>query len=529
MMSEEFDPKAAPAYYQTAADLPAWVSSPGGQHPGVFPFLRGIHPRMYTERPWRMRQYAGFGTAAETNQRWKRLLEQGQHGVSCAFDLPTQLGLDSDDPRAAADAGRLGVAISTLEDFVELFDGIPLHTTAATFNVNASAAVVYAMLLETLERQGVDPAALTGTLSNDPLIEFIARGLWGLPPVGALRLMADTFEYSLAHTPSFYPINLRATLVYEAGGSATQELAFGLACARAYLDGLRERGADMEQVTARFSFLHFADTNLLEEAAKFRAARMLWADEVRERYGVRGESGQRLRFTAAIGNFNLRAQIPELNLVRTSLGALGAVLGGCQAMLVAGLDEAFEIPSERSSLLGLYTQQVIALESRVTGVVDPLGGSYYLESTTERIRGEVLELLETVERQGGAIAAIERGALQRAIGDAAYRFQLAEESGLRPVVGVNTPGSERPHDPEFALHVHDAGHAAGQRRRLDRTRRERDAGAVKRALEQLAVVLASPENCIPAIREVVRRGGTLGEVTAVCVQRYGEYREPVEV
>jgi methylmalonyl-CoA mutase N-terminal domain/subunit len=512
--------------YKTIQDLPEWTKTTGGQQPGEFPFVRGIHPKLYTERLWRMRQYAGFGTPGDTNAKWKGLLEHGQDGVSCAFDLPTQLGYDSDDSAARSEAGRLGVAIDSLADFVALFDGIPLDSTGATFNVNASAAVIYAMLLEAADQQGVEPARLTGSLSNDPLMEFIARGLWRLPPAGSMRLMADVFAHAIEHAPGFYPINLRGTLVYEAGGTSLQELGFALACAQEYLDAVAARGVDMDAATAHFSFLFFSDSNFLEEAAKFRAARMLWAEMVKERYGVLSPSGQKLRFTAAVGNFNLRAQIPELNLVRNTLGALGAVLGGCQGMLVAGMDEAFEIPSEYASLLGLYTQQVIAHESRVTGTVDPLGGSYHVESTTDQIMDGVRRIMSDLDRSGGAIRAIEDGELQGAISESAYAYQLDEETGRRVVVGVNTPGSQPPSDPEFALHEHDDAALSVQRSQLLAHRRDRDGSAVTTTLAALDDVLSGDTNSIDAIRAAVRAGATMGEVMTVCVGRYGEFREP---
>lgn len=514
-----------PAYF-TAADLPEWAGSSHAQRPGEFPFMRGIHHEMYRERLWRMRQYAGFGSPTDTNARWRELIARGQHGVSCAFDLPTQLGLDSDDPTAADDAGRLGVAIDTLDDFVALFDGIPLAETAATFNINASAAVIYALLLETASEQGAPLQSLTGTLSNDPLIEFVARGLWRLPPAGAMRLMADVYAYSLEHTPSFYPVNLRGTLVYEAGGSVIHEFAFAFACATAYLDALRDRNVDMEMATARFSYLFFSDSNFLEEACAFRAARVLWAQLVRDRYGVEAPSGQRLRFSAAVGNFNLRAQLPELNLVRNTLGALGAVLGGCQAMLVAGMDEAWEIPSEYSSLLGLYTQQVVAYESHLPDVVDPLGGSYYVEWLTDKLLTEMRALLDEIDASGGAISAIESGFMQRLITDTAYEYQLAEEKGERLVVGVNTPGSPPPADPDFLLHEHDPTSARRKAAALRGHREIRDQHVVERRLQQLSVTLAGTDNAIPAMRSALRAGATVGEIMTVCVSVFGEYVEP---
>ncbi|MDO8211107.1 methylmalonyl-CoA mutase family protein [Conexibacter sp. CPCC 206217] len=514
--------RATRAFY-TAEDVDPAAAA---ERPGSFPFRRGIHPEMYRERLWRMRQYAGFGTPEDTNERWKQLIAKGQHGISAAFDLPTQLGLDSDDPRANDDAGRLGVAVDTLDDVIAMFDGIPLGETAATFNINAAAPVMFALLLETADAQGVPLDRLTGTLSNDPLIEFVARGLWRVPPAGAMRLMADTYAYALRHTPSYYPVNLRGTLVYEAGGSVIHEFAFAFACACACLDALRERDVDMEVATARFSFLFFADSNLLEEACAFRAARVLWAELVRDRYGVEAPSGQRLRFSAAIGNFNLRAQYPELNLVRNTLGALGAVLGGCQAMLVAGMDEAFEIPSEYSSLLGLYTQQVIAYESKLPEVVDPLGGSYYVEATTDRLLAEMRATLAEVDEAGGAIAAIEDGLMQRAITDAAYSYQLEEESGQRMVVGVNTPGSPPLADPDFDLHEHDNTMGARKRAALAAHRAARPAALVQQRLDELTAALDGDGDTIDPMRLALRAGATVGEIMDRCVVRYGEYAEP---
>jgi methylmalonyl-CoA mutase N-terminal domain/subunit len=511
--------------FYTAADLPEWARDGELPAPGEFPFLRGIHPEMYRERLWRMRQYAGFGTAKEANERWKALIASGQHGISCAFDLPTQLGLDSDDPVAAEDAGRLGVAVDTLDDFIALFDGIPLDQTATTFNINASAPVIYAMLLEAADHQGVPADRLTGTLSNDPLIEFIARGLWSLPPEGALRLMGDAFAHSLQVSPSFYPMNLRATLVYEAGGSVAHEFGFGMACAQGYMDELAGRGLDMGAVASRLSFLLFSDSNFLEEACAFRAARKLWAEMIEQRYGVTNRSAQKLRFSVAVGNFNLRAQLPELNLVRNTLGALGGILGGCQAMLVAGMDEAFAIPSEYSSLLGLYTQQVIAYESKLTDVVDPLGGSYYVEATTDKLLRAMREVMNRVEEEGGILAAIEAGMPQREINDAAYRYQLEEEEGKRLVVGVNTPGSPPPEDPSFELHEHDDSAMVAKRKALAAHRAQRDAAAWEAGMGEVERTLDSSDDLIPAMRAALRAGATIGEIMHACTARYGAYHE----
>jgi methylmalonyl-CoA mutase N-terminal domain/subunit len=330
-------------------------------------------------------------------------------------------------------------------------------------------------------------------------------------------------------TPRFYPMNLRATLVYEAGGTSVQEIGFGFACAQAYLDQLVARGADLAKAAARVSFLLFGDTNLLEEACKFRAARMTWAQLLHHRYGVTDPSAQHMRFTVAVGNYNLRAQLPELNLVRNALGALGGVLGGCQGMLVAGMDEAFEIPSEKNSLLGLYTQQVIAYESGVAQTVDPLGGSYYVEATTERLRREITGVMAEIDEAGGAVVAIENGLLQHRIADSAYAVQMAEESGQKLVVGVNTPGSTAAADPDFELHEADSGWADAKRQELARFRHGRDGAAVAEQLSRLRDGVVGQENLVDPIRAALRDGVSVGEIMAVLIGHYGEFEEPIEL
>lgn len=491
---------------------------------GQFPFTRGVHHEMYRTRPWRMRQYAGYGTATETIARWQTLLKQGQHGISCAFDLATQLGLDSDDPEARPEVGRLGVAVDTLDDMEGLFRELPLDKIAATFNINAPSAIIYALFLATARQQGIDLTKVSGTLSNDPLVEFIARGLWRVPPREALRLFADTFETSLVNTPNFYPINIRGCLFYEAGASDVQEIAFGLSCAKAYLRTLVDRGLDVDSVGKRFSFMMFADHNLLEQAAKFRAARRMWAHIVRDEFGATDPSAMKFRVTAPVGSYNFKIQQPQLNIVRGAYGALAAVLGGCQAMLVAGYDEAFEIPTEHAALLALRTQQILAEESGVTKTVDPLGGSYYVESLTDEMEARAGELIAEIDDVGGIVPAIERGMPQRLIADTAFHIEQSIEDGTKRVVGVNCYTVDE-EEPPPVLHKTDNAARDRQLATLAEHRRRRDAAATDTALQALREACGTDQNLTEPLIAAAESGATLGEMMTALVDRFGEYRE----
>lgn len=492
---------------------------------GEFPFTRGIHPEMYRTRPWRMRQYAGYGTASETVARWQTLLREGQNGISCAFDLPTQLGMDSDHPEARPEVGRLGVAVDSLDDMKELFRQFPLDQVAATFNINAPAAVIYALFLATARDQGVDLSNVTGTLSNDPLVEFIARGLWRVPPREAMRLFADTFAASLASTPNFYPINIRGCLFYEAGASDVQEIAFVLSCAKAYMRTLLERGLDVNDVGKRFSFMMFADHNLLEQAAKFRAARRMWARICRDEFGATSPSAMKFRVTAPVGSYNFKIQQPELNIVRGAYGALAAVLGGCQAMLVAGYDEAYDIPTEHAALLALRTQQILAEETGVTKTVDPLGGSYYVESITAELEVRAGELIAQIDDMGGIVEAIERGFPQRAIADTAFSTERDVESGRKRVVGVNCFTVDEDTESRMRLHEADITSRTRTLDSLQRQRTERSAEAMAGALAALATAAKGDDNLIEPLVGAAESGATLGEMMDVLVAQFGEYVE----
>jgi methylmalonyl-CoA mutase N-terminal domain/subunit len=504
---------------------PADVTVPP-EGPSEFPFTRGVHPQMYRTRPWRMRQYAGYGGADETVARWQTLIREGQNGISCAFDLPTQLGMDSDDPEALPEVGRLGVAVDTLADMEALFATLPLDQVAATFNINAPSAIIYALFLATARHQGADLSKVSGTLSNDPLVEFIARGLWRVPPRAALRLFADTFEASLQNTPNFYPVNIRGCLFYEAGASDTQEIAFVLSCAKEYLRTLVDRGLDVNVVGRRLSFMMFADHNLLEQAAKFRAARRLWAHICRDEFGATDPSAMKFRVTAPVGSYNFKLQQPELNIIRGAYGALAAVLGGCQAMLVAGYDEAYDIPSEHAALLALRTQQILAEETGVTKTVDPLGGSYYVEWLTAQMEERAVELIAKIDEMGGMVTAIERGFPQKAIADTAFATELAVESGTKRVVGVNCYQVEDDDTTErMRLHEVDETARTRQLTALAAHRQHRDPAAVQAALSRLARDTAGDGNLTEPLVDAATNGATIGEMMQTLVARFGEYRE----
>jgi len=491
--------------------------------PGQYPFTRHVYPTGYRDRTWVMRLYAGYGTAEDTNERWKFLLDRGNMGVSCAFDLPTQLGLDSDDPKALAEIGRVGVAIDTLRDFEILFDGIPLEKVSVSLNINAPLHAIFAMLLCVAEKQGVEPGKLTGTLSNDILTEYIARGMWSFPPAPSLRLMADVAEYSVKNVPGLYPFNVRGILLHEAGADPAHEMGITFAIARRYMDTLLERGLEPDDFAHRVSFFFAQGLHLFEEAAKYRAARRLWARIMRDDYKARNTKSMFLRFTSTVGGSWYRAVDPELNLIRGACGALGAVLGGTQAMLMPALDEPFSIPTERTAALALKTQQILAEETDVTYAVDPLAGSYFVEHMTDRIEEKIVEVMERIASEGGVIRGIETGVIKGWLQHRAYRIKAEEDRGERVVVGVNKhPGIAR----KIELHRHDPEIAKRQIGRLEEVRSKRDAGRVKRELERVREAAGSDENLIPHLMGAVREYASLGELTGVLKDVYGSFREP---
>ena len=511
----------------TPRDVAGLDPDRGLGRPGEFPFTRGVYPTMYRGRLWTMRQYAGYGTAAESNRRFHYLLEQGQTGLSVAFDLPTQIGLDSDHAQARGEVGRAGVAIDSLEDMEELFAGIPLERVSTSMTINATAATLLALYVAVAKRRGVDPRKLSGTVQNDILKEYMARGTYIYPPRPALRLVTDIFAYCRQELPEWNTISISGYHIREAGSTAVQEVAFTLANGLTYVQAAVERGLSVDEFAPRLSFFFNAHSNFLEEVAKFRAARRLWARLLRERYQPADERSLLLRFHAQTAGSTLTAQQPDVNVVRTALEALAAVLGGCQSLHCNAKDEALGLPTEEAALLALRTQQVIAHESGVADTADPLGGAYFIESLTEEIERRAREYLERIEKLGGMLAAIEKGWVQREIQQAAYEFQRAVERGEQVVVGVNRYTAAQDNsvptlriDPEIER---------AQIERLRRLRQRRQAARVQAALARVEEVARGTENLLPPILEAVEAYATVGEIADALRRVFGEYKESVVV
>jgi len=511
----------------TAEDLNGFDPVRDLGFPGEFPFTRGTQPTMYRGRFWTMRQYAGFGTAEESNQRYRYLLDQGQTGLSVAFDLPTQIGYDSDDPMAAGEVGKVGVAIDSIEDMLTLFDGIPLDHVTTSMTINATAAVLLAMYVAVGKHQGVGPAQLGGTVQNDILKEYIARGTYIYPPQPSMRLITDVFAYCKDTVPQWNTISISGYHMREAGCTAAQEIAFTLADGIAYVDAALAAGLDIDEFAGRLSFFFACHNNFLEEVAKFRAARRLWAKIVRDRFGAKSARSQILRFHTQTGGATLTAQQPENNIVRTAIQALAAVLGGTQSLHTNSMDEALALPSERAVQIALRTQQVIAYESGVGDVVDPLGGSYLVEDLTNRLEAEAAEYIKTIDGFGGALAAIERGFQQKEIQEAAYRYQLQVESKDRVIVGVNDFLAQGEAAPDL-LRV-DPSLGRRQVEQLRGLRARRDNGAVESALDRLQRAAEGTENLVPIMVDCVERRATLGEISHRLRRVWGEQRETLVI
>ncbi|HEY8530833.1 MAG TPA: methylmalonyl-CoA mutase family protein, partial [Limnochorda sp.] len=491
--------------------------------PGEYPFTRGIHTNMYRGRLWTMRQFAGFGTAAETNARFKYLLEQGQTGLSVAFDMPTLLGYDSDHPRSLGEVGREGVAIDSLADMETLFAGIPLDQVSTSMTINGPAAIIWAMYLVTAEKQGMPLESLRGTIQNDILKEYIAQKEWIFPPEPSVKLVVDTIEFATQRVPQWNPISISGYHIREAGSTAAQELAFTLADGFHYVEACLQRGLDIDRFAPRLSFFFNSHIDFFEEIAKFRAARRIWARAMRERYGARDPRSWRLRFHTQTAGCSLTAQQPEVNLIRTAYEALAAVLGGTQSLHTNSLDEVYCLPTERAVTLALRTQQVLAYETGVANFVDPLGGSYLVEALTDRLEAEAEAYFRRIEAMGGVIAGIRNGFFQKEIADAAYRYQREVEEGRRIVVGVNAfrQGDETP--PEIFRIRPDVERE--QVERLRRLRAQRDNQAVARELARLREAARAGENLMPYLMDAVRSYATLGEMADTLRDVFGEYQE----
>ncbi len=492
-----------------------------GEQPGEFPYTRGPYPDMYRGRPWTIRQYAGFGSAEETNARFRYLLERGQTGLSVAFDLPTQLGYDSDDPHALGEVGRTGVAIDSIEDMRLLLDGIPLGEVSTSMTINAPASLLLLLYELVAEEQGVPGSALRGTVQNDILKEYIARGNYIYPPRPSMRLTTDLFAYAAERIPKWNTISISGYHIREAGSTAVQELAFTLANGIAYAEAAVAAGLSPDEFGARLSFFFNAHNHFFQEVAKFRAARRLWATIMRDRFGATNPKALALRFHAQTGGSTLTAQQPESNIVRVAVQALSAVAGGAQSLHTNAYDEALALPTERSARIALRTQQILAAEAGATDTADPLGGSYFIEALTDELEERARELIERIDELGGAVAAIEQGFVQREIEEAAFRWNEQVESGERVIVGVNRFSEHE----EEAVELHRLDPEI-ERRQLERTARvrgERNAEEAERALAEVRRVAAGPENLLPPMREALRARVTVGEISNALRDEFGTY------
>ncbi len=512
-----------PASFSCPDDLKEWDPSRDLGRPGEFPYTRGIYPTMYTGRLWTMRQYAGFGTATESNRRYRYLLEQGVSGLSVAFDLPTQMGYDSDHPLAAGEVGRVGVAIDTIEDMADLFDDIPLDRVSTSMTINATAIILLAMYVAVARRKGVALRSLSGTIQNDILKEYLARGTYIYPPRASLRIVTDIFAYGERTLPNWHTISISGYHIREAGATAVQEIAFTFANAIAYIQAALNAGLDINALGQRLSFFFASHNNFLEEIAKFRSARRLWARLMRDRFGATAPGAQQLRFHTQTAGSTLTVQQPNNNIVRVALQALAAVLGGTQSLHCNGRDEALGLPTEQSAQLALRTQQIIASEAGVINTVDPVGGSYAIEQLTNEIEHGAVNLIARIDAHGGTLRAIETGMIQREIQNTAYVTQQAVDRGQQTVVGVNhfvsnehTSIETSKIDPNF------------ERRQIHRVRAIRTSRNVTRwqsALDQVSSAARSQTNLVEPVIAAVEAHSTLGEISDVLRSVFGEYRD----
>ena len=509
----------------TPADVEADFSRDIG-FPGEFPYTRGVYPTMYLGKPWTMRQYAGFGSAAETNERFKFLLDQGQTGLSVAFDLPTQIGCDSDDEDVDVEVGRLGVTIDTLRDMEQVFDGIPLDRISTSFTINSTAAIILSMYIAVAEQQGVPPEKLRGTLQNDLLKEYVARGTYIFPPAPSIRLVTDIIQYCARNVPKFNPISICGYHMRDAGCGAVNELAFTFGNAIEYVNGVLARGMDIDDFAPRLSFMFATNNDFFEEIAKYRAARRLWARIVTEKFKAKNPQSALLRFHTQTSGSSVTAEQPENNIARIAIQTLAAVLGGAQSLHACSYDEAFTIPTEKTARISLRTQQIIAHESGATNSVDPMAGSYLVEHLTGAIENKVSEKLAWIEKQGGMVKLIERGTVQREIMNEAYEFEKSIRSGERVVVGRNRYRIDE-EKKEISLHELDPAHLDRAVARLASVKKERDNAAVVRTLDALRSAAGGDRNLLPFILDAVRVYATVGEIAGAMKVVFGEFRDEI--
>ena len=511
----------------TPADLEGWDYDQQLGYPGQFPYTRGVQASMYRGRLWTMRQYAGMGDADESNRRYKYLLSQGTTGLSIAFDLPTQIGLDSDNPLAMGEVGKVGVAIDSIEDMMRLFDGINLEKISTSMTINATASILLALYIVVGRRTGRDVRKLSGTVQNDVLKEYIARGTYIYPPHQAMRIITDVFSYANANVPEWNTISISGYHMREAGCTATQEVAFTLANGITYVQAAIDAGLDVDKFAPRLSFFFNAHSNFLEEVAKFRAARRMWARIMRDHFKAKNPKSQMLRFHTQTAGSTLTAQQPENNIVRTALQALAAVLGGTQSLHTNSFDEALALPTEQSARIALRTQQIIAYESGAPQTIDPLAGSYYIESLTDQIETGARTYLDKIDAMGGTLKAIERGYIQQEIQNAAYQYQQAVDRREAIVVGVNA--FEIEHEKEIPLQHSDESLERKQVERLQALRAKRDQATWKAAIQQVEDCARATANLMPAIVEAVEARATVGEISDAMRRVYGEYQETVVI
>ena len=513
--------------HETLSGIPVEPSyagpTPPVEAPGQFPYTRGIHESMYRGRLWTMRQFSGFGTPAQTNERYRYLLERGQTGLSVAFDLPTLMGLDADHPSSLGEVGKCGVAISSLEDMETLFAGIPLGDVSVSMTINSPASIIWAMYLVVAEKQGVAWDRLNGTLQNDALKEYIAQKEFIYPPRPSMRLVTDTIEFATRQVPRYNPVSISGYHIREAGSTAAQELAFTLRDGVEYVEWALERGLAIDEFAPRLSFFFNAHSDFFEEIAKYRAARRLWARLMRDRFGARDERSSKLRFHAQTAGCSLTWQQPHNNVARTAVQGLAAVLGGCQSLHTNSLDEAYALPSEHAVTLALRTQQILAYETGIAETPDPFGGSHYVEQLTNQMEEAALDYFRRIDEMGGMIPAIEQGFPQQEIANASYRFQRQVESGERTIVGVNAFQAER-EEPIELLRIDDSA-AAGQCEKLAQLRARRDSHAVAAALARLTEAASGSVNTMPATIEAVRAYATLGEICDSLRRVFGTWQE----